>query len=206
MKKIAIFQLSLLLSVGLFAQRSSDDNGSNIRNNYEKFEREDVSRFRDRVEFTLPEIPDSGIEKESLVRIEPVNRYFINGKKVVIDADPALERLVNKHKEINRKKTHVDGWRIQIFGGRGRENVDKAVQKFYSNFQDDNIRLNRKWDEPIYRVRVGDFLRKEDAIIFLRKIREVFPDAFFVKDRVVVPKYKPSMEREFVPYSPYKKN
>lgn len=205
MKKIAILQLFLLLSLGMFAQRPSDNGSSNIRNNYEKFEREDVSRFRDRIEFTLPEIPAVEEVEDPITRIEPVNRYFINGKKVVIDADPALDRLVSRHKEINRKKTHVSGWRIQIFSGRGRENVNAAIGKFLSNFQDDNIRHYRRWDAPIYRVRVGDFMRKEDAIIFLRKIREVFPDAFFVKDRVVVPKYKSSMENEYMPYSPYDK-
>jgi hypothetical protein len=46
------------------------------------------------------------------------------------------------------------------------------------------------FDEPYYRVRVGDFRTRLEAEKFLRKISRKYPGAWVIQDYINFPKYK----------------
>ncbi len=171
---------------------------NDVRDTYYKYEREEVSYYRDRVDFRMPPIPVQEIEENDPVEIIPVEGSFVGGKRLVIEADDRLEEFINRHKQINASKKTVDGYRVQIFadrGSSGRAQAERAKTIFLSNYPD--IKAYYRMVYPLYQVRVGDFMRSEEAELFCREVWEIFPSAFVVKNvQVEVPKYKPSDEQK----------
>lgn len=84
----------------------------------------------------------------------------------------------------NVKYPTIQGYRIQIYKGAGNEALNRAltVQK---NFEERyNIKAYVTFNEPYYRVRVGDFRTRLDAIRFLNKIKSRYPLAWEIKDQI----------------------
>jgi hypothetical protein len=95
---------------------------------------------------------------------------------------------VLKHIARNRRQSGIPGYRIRVFSdvGRGaRKNSEKAKTQFYEKYPD--IPVYRTYDSPYFKVYVGNFRTKMDAIKCLKKIRHEYPDAFVVPDRIEYP-------------------
>ncbi len=102
--------------------------------------------------------------------------------------DDSLHNLVLKHIARNRRQDGIPGYRIRIFSdvGRGaRKNSEKAKVQFYEKYPD--IPVYRRYDSPYFKVYIGNFRTKMDAIKCLKKIRKDYPDAFVVPDRIEYP-------------------
>ncbi|MDW3651313.1 MAG: SPOR domain-containing protein [Bacteroidia bacterium] len=197
--KLFTILLASLISIPMVQGQGFGDKKSKARELYYKYEREDVSMFRDRVSFQMPE-PEIEREKEPLLdengealpEPQSLSYVFTPGKKVHVEADYRLEALVNADIAIKSRIETLNGYRIQLYAGRGESGAQRIKGRFYNLFPDYAAYLTFK--SPNYVVRVGDFLDKEDVTIFTRQIREHFPGAFPVPDRVKVPKYRPGME------------
>lgn len=181
-------------------QGEGDDKKKKARESYYKYEREDVNMYRDKVSFQLPE-PDfqeeatvntSEVDGESLPEPKSLSYMFTSGKKVHIEADYRLDAMVKADISIKSRIETLDGYRVQLYAGRGESGAQRVKGRFWSLFPEHVAYLTFK--SPNYVVRVGDFLDKEDVTIFTRQIREHFPGAFPVPDRVKVPKLQ--MEEE----------
>ncbi|MEO1448727.1 MAG: SPOR domain-containing protein [Bacteroidota bacterium] len=154
---------------------------------YYKYEREEVSLYRDRSDFSLPDV-ETPVENPEpvLPKGRSVAPYFSEGNQVYIEADGRLETLVNRHIAINKKIRTLSGFRVQVFAGSSRSSALRMKQRLMIL----DVPSYLDYKTPNYVVRVGDFLEKEDAILFSRDIRKSFPGAFVVPDQVAVPKYK----------------
>lgn len=162
-----------------------------VKDTYYKYEREDVSYYRDRVAFTLPSAAAEEVVETDVSDVRRLNGRFNDEQKLVVEADPRLQQFIDKHKKLNEEIEEVQGWKVQVYAGRGRvgrEEANGARSKFLSNYPDYSAPL--EFQHPLYRVRVGDFMRREEAELFCRDVRTVFPGALIVKDKVKVPKYK----------------
>lgn len=102
--------------------------------------------------------------------------------------DNKLDSLLMLHKKINSLDSLVAGYRIQIFFESGNFSKDMAVktaEEFNETFPD--IRHYLSFNEPYYRIRVGDFRSLIEAKGFLVKLLGKYPYAFEVKDLVYFP-------------------
>ncbi len=102
--------------------------------------------------------------------------------------DIRIEELVRKHIELNEKNPNINGYRVQIFfdsGNNSRENAIKIKSDFILQHPDINCYL--LWQQPNYKLRVGDFRTKIEAQGFLEKIRNEYKNAFIVKDKISFP-------------------
>lgn len=111
---------------------------------------------------------------------------------VYYDFDNRLLRLIELHKSNNSKKTEGPGFRIQIYAGSKMEIASGTKADFVQSFGHDNFAVYQNWQPPHFRVRVGDFLSRQEAMRELSTIRQVFPDAFVVADQIILPKFKKS--------------
>lgn len=88
------------------------------------------------------------------------------------------------------KKVKVRGYRIQIYwGGSQRVDQSKAQQMAArSGALFPELQTYTSFDSPHWRCRVGDFVEREDAVEYLRKIREarICDDAMIVRSEVYV--------------------
>lgn len=103
-----------------------------------------------------------------------------------------FESLIMLHKKVNNINNSIPGYRVQIYFESGNYSKSRAVEvkdMFESNYPGYNAYVS--FNEPYYRVRVGDFRTKIEAIGFLKIIIRRYSNAFEVKDQVYFNDYKP---------------
>jgi hypothetical protein len=108
---------------------------------------------------------------------------------IKIIQDPKIDSLLSLHIELNEEYTHIEGWRINIFFEAGNYSKRMAVEaksKFVNSYSD--VPCYLVFQEPYYKVRVGDYRTKMEAEKFLHEIEREYPNAFVVKDNINFPK------------------
>lgn len=105
--------------------------------------------------------------------------------KVQIFQDADILVLMNDY--INKKKAEKGmlGYRVQIFfasGHTARENANNIRNRFVSTYKD--IPVYVVFEEPNFKVRVGDFRTKSEALAVLVQVEEQYKGAYIVKDFV----------------------
>jgi len=108
---------------------------------------------------------------------------------VTVHQDHRLDDLLNAHKVYSLRHPGVSGYRIRIFselGTHAREKWDMAKAQFYSRFPD--ISIYQEYKNPSYKIYVGDYRTKVDALKALEVIKRAYPNAFIVPDRINRPK------------------
>jgi hypothetical protein len=115
---------------------------------------------------------------------------------VFYQIDPVLGRMIELHRTINYNTTEGPGFRIQIYAGSKMEMANEAKADFLQSFSQDDIPVYQNWQPPHFRVRVGDYLSRQEAMRQIAHIRQIFPDAFVVTDKINLPKYKKPIARE----------
>ncbi|MBS2212793.1 SPOR domain-containing protein [Carboxylicivirga mesophila] len=102
---------------------------------------------------------------------------------ITIHDEEGVEELVNIQVEANRRMEGVEGWRIQLFSGQGPTGKRNALQvksKLLNKFPDQDVDLS--FTSPNWRVRVGNYRHKHEALPLLNELRELFPHCYIVKD------------------------
>ena len=107
---------------------------------------------------------------------------------ITFQQDSMIRALVVKHIMKNKKNPGLEGYRIRIYSDLGTHARDESLEyrtRFYENFPD--IPTYRDYVRPYYKVYVGDFRTKIEAIKSLKKIKRKFPSAFIVPDYINFP-------------------
>lgn len=115
--------------------------------------------------------------------------------QLVINQNPAIDSLISRYilisKKIYKENNYygMDGYRIQIYGSsnrNAREESNKARAEFMNKFPD--IVSYPKFADPGYfKIRVGDFRTRTEAMKLFLIISREFPDAFIVRDVINFP-------------------
>jgi len=111
---------------------------------------------------------------------------------VTIYQDKLVDELVQKQVKLNETGNSQDGYRIQIFSDSGNNSKTKAqtaMDEFLAQHPDMKAYLVFK--SPNYKVKVGDFRSKLDAIRSLNQISAEFPNAFIISDLINLPQVEP---------------
>jgi hypothetical protein len=111
------------------------------------------------------------------------------GKGTVhITQDANIRNLVNLHVSQQRKINGIKGFRILIYMGSGqdaRKEQDQVRAGFIRLYED--VNSYSRFEYPYFKVYVGDFRTKSEALKFLKQIEGVYPDAFVRDDIVAFP-------------------
>ena len=108
--------------------------------------------------------------------------------KVEIIADEKVAELIEKHLEISRTKKYIQGFRIHIFSESGSNSKLAAMEiraKFLAKHPNSEVYI--VFQEPNYKVRVGNFRSRMNARGFLKDILEDYPNAYVIKDFIDFP-------------------
>ncbi len=108
-----------------------------------------------------------------------------------VNQDPRLEKMLNWHIEMNEKIDGIDGFRVEIFFSSELDAKAQALNKkleFLSEYPDYVVHVT--YDSPNFRVRVGDFRTKNEALELYKKIKKSYPVAFIVADKIDFPLLK----------------
>jgi Sporulation related domain. len=105
-----------------------------------------------------------------------------------VDQDSRIERLMKKQREVYAANNTMSGYRVQIFMEIGNEAIRHAEsmkKRFTDAFPELPIYLT--YDQPYYRLRVGDFRNRVEAEKYLRLIKPKFSLAFVTADIINPP-------------------
>jgi len=112
--------------------------------------------------------------------------YVAKGE-IFITQDNRLPKLVQKHIAYNSSNRGMQGYRIQIFFGSGADARTKAqaqMKKFKQKYNETQAYL--VYESPFFKVRVGDFRTKLEAMGFKNEIIGDFPSTWLVEDQIIV--------------------
>ena len=112
-------------------------------------------------------------------------------KNVEVNQDPIVDKMLGWHIENNNIKNKIDGFRVEIFFSSDVDAKDKALKKkveFLSVYPDNTVHI--KYISPNFRVRVGDFRTKNEALKLYKEIKDNYPVAFIVSDEIDFPLMK----------------
>jgi hypothetical protein len=113
-------------------------------------------------------------------------------KNLKINQDQRLDKMLTWHIENNRTRNKMEGFRVEIFFSSDFDAKEKALRKkkdFLSVYPDNAVHI--KYVSPNFRVRVGDFRTKNEALKLYREIKSNYPVAFIVADEIDFPMMKP---------------
>ena len=106
-----------------------------------------------------------------------------HAQNIYVNEEPQVTSLMNKFMEWNKEKDYVNGWRIQIINTDDRRKMENAIARFRRYFPYIN---NVSWEQvvPYYKVKVSGFKSGLKAQAFLDEVKEYFPSAITVWEKI----------------------
>lgn len=114
-----------------------------------------------------------------------------------VDQDSRIEKLMKRQREVYAANNTMNGYRVQIFMEIGNEAISHAEsmkKSFMNAFPELPVYLT--YDQPYYRLRVGDFRNRVEAEKYLRLIKPKFSLAFVTADVINPPQKLSPVEVE----------
>jgi len=111
-----------------------------------------------------------------------------NQGKVTIIQDPQIERVFNQDILINARQPGMNGYRIRIYfdlGQKSRKQSEDVSNEFMQNYP--GIAVYRSYVSPYYKVSVGDFRTRDNALKLYYQLLKDYPKAFIVPEWVNFP-------------------
>jgi hypothetical protein len=107
---------------------------------------------------------------------------------VILTRDNRLDKLITKQKDYNTLKQTMPGYRIQIYFGGVRPKASEVKIDFSGKHPD--VPAYITYSAPNFKVRVGDFRTRLEAVKFMKSIEGQYPTIFIVPDEVALPPLK----------------
>lgn len=117
--------------------------------------------------------------------------------KLMIYQSPQVEKLIKRHIAYNQKNNTIEGFRIRIYRdnrSNSRKRSQEIVEEFTEQFP--NMPCYRTYDNPYFKVAVGDFRTKDDALRFFNRVKKNFPRAFIISEEINLPSLTADIYKE----------
>jgi len=109
----------------------------------------------------------------------------LNAQGVTETVEPKVSQLMAKFIDQNKSMTTVKGWRIQILATNDRQKMEAALRDFENLYP--SIPADWFHAKPYYKIRVGAFSSKRDALQTLYILKQDYPGAYPVQDNEIRP-------------------
>lgn len=140
----------------------------------------------DTIVYEAPQLVDTTLVGTDIFDVLHLRKFGDKGT-VVLHQSKAIEESVRTHVIANKGRV-LNGYRIRIFfdnSQNARVNSGGAYGTFLKIFK--GIPAYRSYVNPYFKVSVGDFRTKAEAMEKLIHIKRVFPTAFIVKEKINFP-------------------
>lgn len=107
-------------------------------------------------------------------------------QSVNVNEDYEVTRMLERHAYSNKSQSTVPGWRVQILSTTDRMRMEKAKEEFLNNYPGQKV----EWEhaKPYYRLRVGAFPTKLQALKLLYELKKDYPSAYPAMDSSINPR------------------
>jgi len=119
---------------------------------------------------------------------------------IILHKDSRIEVLLKKQADINKvagfktSNGQYKGYRIMVLNSTDRELAYKTKGQLLSRFPDQAVYMS--YQAPFFKLKVGDFIKKEDAEDMRKRLSSMMPKGVFVVPDVI--KVKPEDEKKFL--------
>ena len=104
---------------------------------------------------------------------------------VTIHQEEGIDFLMETMVKENSRQPGVDGYQIQLYSGSGPKGKRQALEvkgKLLEEFPD--VKITTTYNPPFWRVRVGNYRHKHEALPLLNDLKAIFPNCYVVKGSV----------------------
>ena len=116
--------------------------------------------------------------------------------KVTVTGDVDVGEMVARHVELNNRVKSMPGFRVQIASFSGTNSKTSAFNlrdRFMLDYP--SVQAYIIYDEPNFKVKVGDFRTRLEAYAFLQEIKEVYK-GYIIKDNIFA---EPPQQIDYAP-------
>ena len=116
--------------------------------------------------------------------------------QVRIVGDVAATQMVERHIELNQRVKTIPGYRVQIASFSGTNSKTSAFnlrEQFTADYP--MVQAYIVFDEPNFKVKVGDFRTRLEAYAFLQQIKEIYK-GYIIRDNIYP---EPPLLEEYAP-------
>ncbi len=127
--------------------------------------------------------------------------FAVAGDTIIVKKDHRLDILSAKQVQANKRGALMTssgtykGYRIQVLSTASRDNAFDLRTALQVNFPDHKSYV--VYQSPNFKVRIGNFLRREDADNFRKQLIKTYPEGLYIVDDVI--EYTASEETEEIP-------
>ncbi len=104
---------------------------------------------------------------------------------IEVHVNPLIEQMLQRYVSMHKEKATISGWRIQILATTDRQKMERQLQRFRSLYP--SLSANWLHNQPYYKIRVGAFETKLDALRILHLIKQDYPGAYVTMDPSINP-------------------
>ena len=105
-----------------------------------------------------------------------------NGPAEALHVNRRLDAVLDTIATQNRSIRYAPGYRVQVYVGNQRQEVESMKLLIYQNFPELSAYLS--YSQPTYKLKVGDFMRRLDAERYYSSIRQLIASAQLQPDKV----------------------
>ena len=119
---------------------------------------------------------------------------------ITVTKDARLDLLTQKQAAINKRNAMLTpaglykGYRVQVIVTNSRETAFKIKGELMERFP--QHQAYAPYQSPYFKVRVGNFLKREDAQKFLKELSKFYKDGLYVIEDGI--DYKPTEEEQLI--------
>ncbi|MCQ4873558.1 SPOR domain-containing protein [Butyricimonas paravirosa] len=124
----------------------------------------------------------------------------ITGGKVVVHGDQKIEQLLKLNISVNRKEHAFQGYRIQILSASSYNTNIDTLKNYTKRFEEEfpEIPAYLQYTDPDFKIRVGNFRTRIEAIPTLKRIRKKYAGAYPVKTIIYLNELNPVQEQDTI--------
>ncbi|MBK8921672.1 MAG: SPOR domain-containing protein [Saprospirales bacterium] len=109
-----------------------------------------------------------------------------SAQQLQLNVDPAVDQLMKNWVSLNRSNPGIEGWRLQLLSTTDRQRVEAGKSQFLSLYP--TVPADWVHEKPYYKLRVGAFLTRQEAMSFLVEIKDAYPGAYPARDANIHPR------------------
>ena len=103
---------------------------------------------------------------------------------VTFHQERQVPELTDVYKMYNKRNDVADGYRIQVSFSNDRQEAYNNKAKLYKELPDEKCYV--EYEQPYYKLRIGDFMTRLEAYDELRNVITKYPGAFVVRAKVKI--------------------
>ena len=114
--------------------------------------------------------------------------FTLMGQGVHVQQSAAVRQAVNQYISANQSKP-LTGYRIRVFydnspQARTRsESIERSLKEQYPGLE-----VYRSFESPNYKVLIGDFRSKDEALRVFNALKRTYPTAYIIKETINYPR------------------